>query len=239
MSEVHEGDTARFTYVAQVYKTGDHPSFVSWAKSGDMVVAVPADATIEVLERAKQECGATEGATGITCQLARFHAAAIDHEGMHDPATATHDGIGYRLTVRWPWNEWDRDAKAVGGEFPEVSGAGVPYPKPAADMCTLDDCVAAPRCSSGATVWHTRTPECGPQKSELRVFRSDGPEPPQDVKALLDAEDTTRMPYLLRIDDGWVWSSVLYEVQTDDDKPRPWSSRAVTAMSRELRELIP
>lgn len=29
-------------------------------------------------------------------------------------------------------------------------------------LCTLDECRAAPRCSSGATVWHDRTPECGP-----------------------------------------------------------------------------
>lgn len=29
------------------------------------------------------------------------------------------------------------------------------------DLCRRDDCPAAPRCSSGATVWHDRTPECG------------------------------------------------------------------------------
>jgi hypothetical protein len=29
------------------------------------------------------------------------------------------------------------------------------------ETCTRDDCPAATRCSSGATVWHDRTPECG------------------------------------------------------------------------------
>ena len=29
------------------------------------------------------------------------------------------------------------------------------------ETCTRDDCPAASRCSSGATVWHDRTPECG------------------------------------------------------------------------------
>lgn len=28
------------------------------------------------------------------------------------------------------------------------------------DLCTVDECLAAPRCSSGATVWHTRTDAC-------------------------------------------------------------------------------
>lgn len=30
------------------------------------------------------------------------------------------------------------------------------------DLCTVDDCPAGPRCSSGASVWHERTPECVP-----------------------------------------------------------------------------
>lgn len=28
------------------------------------------------------------------------------------------------------------------------------------DLCTVDECPAAPRCSSGATVWHTKTDAC-------------------------------------------------------------------------------
>lgn len=42
------------------------------------------------------------------------------------------------------------------------------------DMCRVDECPAAPRCSSGATVWHKRTPDCAPaetlsqQRGELR-----------------------------------------------------------------------
>lgn len=28
------------------------------------------------------------------------------------------------------------------------------------DLCTTDECPAAPRCSSGATVWHTKTTAC-------------------------------------------------------------------------------
>lgn len=67
-----KGDTARFTYVAEVYDMGDSPKFVKWAKSGDMVVAVPADASVEVLERAEPICDATEGATGITCRHLKF-----------------------------------------------------------------------------------------------------------------------------------------------------------------------
>jgi len=33
--------------------------------------------------------------------------------------------------------------------------------------CTTDECVNAPRCSSGATVWHDLTPECGSQSERL------------------------------------------------------------------------
>lgn len=28
------------------------------------------------------------------------------------------------------------------------------------DLCTVDECPAAPRCSSGATVWHRKTNAC-------------------------------------------------------------------------------
>jgi hypothetical protein len=121
----------------------------------------------DLTEPIRAFCEATEGATGITCQLPRFHGKEVDHEGAHDPATAGHDGIGYRLTVRWPWNEWDRDYAAVQGEeYPEISGAGVLYSPseslPGQDLCRQDECPAAPRCSSGATVWHTRTSQCTP-----------------------------------------------------------------------------
>jgi len=70
-------------------------------------------------EEAAKKCRATEGATGIECNLQRLHRFDEDHLGVHDPANAEHEGIGYRLIVRWPWNSWDRDyavvAQSIGG----------------------------------------------------------------------------------------------------------------------------
>lgn len=95
-------------------------------------------------------CNAMEGATGITCGLPRFHGPDVDHEGRHE-YQGDKDPVGYWMFVRWPWNEYDRDAEAVGAEvplpdwereiieqeaaakepveeYPGVSGAGVPHP---------------------------------------------------------------------------------------------------------------
>lgn len=58
-------------------------------------------------------CRATEVATGIGCSLPRGHALDVDHEGTHDPETASNDGVGYRLTVRWPWQQYDPDYSDV------------------------------------------------------------------------------------------------------------------------------
>jgi hypothetical protein len=63
--------------------------------------------------REPPHCRATEGATGVKCWLPRGHALDVDHEGTHDPETASNDGIGYRLTVRWPWQQYDPDYSDV------------------------------------------------------------------------------------------------------------------------------
>lgn len=145
------------------------------------VTAAEIDAWAEADEH--EQCRATEGATGIECGLPRRHALDVDHEGTHDPATSKHDGIGYRLTVRWPWCEWDRDAKAVGFEMP------------------LPD-------------WEMLAEESArQQKPEPRVFRSDGPEPPEDVQVLewLDFdEDFNACRYIKRI----LGTSVWHEAET-------------------------
>jgi hypothetical protein len=52
-------------------------------------------------------CGATEGATGVTCSLIRWHSLSVEHEGTASPEQEK--SVGTPLFVRWPWNEYDRD----------------------------------------------------------------------------------------------------------------------------------
>ena len=49
-------------------------------------------------------CKASEGATGIDCQLETGHQS--NHEGAHKSG-GEHDGIGYDLFVRWAYQPWD------------------------------------------------------------------------------------------------------------------------------------
>jgi hypothetical protein len=102
-------------------------------------VGIPDCATVQVLERAA--CGASEGMSGIACQLPKGHvlpdgSLRTVHEGTTTPEqTKT---AGYEIFVRWPVagttllnpavtaaevEQWQED-----DEYPEVSGAGVPYP---------------------------------------------------------------------------------------------------------------
>ncbi len=53
----------------------------------------------------KPRCKGSEGATGIDCRLDAGHQQ--DHEGQHAPGPGEHDGIGYPLFVRWPYEPWD------------------------------------------------------------------------------------------------------------------------------------
>ena len=49
-------------------------------------------------------CKASEGATGIDCELEAGHQG--EHEGTHKSG-GEHDGIGYDLFVRWPYQPWN------------------------------------------------------------------------------------------------------------------------------------
>ena len=195
---------------------GGFAGYLVWI--GETMVCLPPDATVKVLERAEQKCGATEGATGITCQLPRYHPPAVDHEGTHDPATAGHDGIGYRLTVRWPWNQWDRDFAAVGGE--------VPLPEWEREILEQE---AARHPVKDAPPLPAREP---------RVFSADGPEPPADVKAVTDRHH--HLPYLIRLGDGWCWSQDPKQVTGAGHSPwaSPWASAAAHAQNLDLREVV-
>lgn len=55
-----------------------------------------------------ERCKATEGATGISCHLQAGHLG--DHAGQHTPRTDGTDSVGYPLSVRWPYTDYDRDA---------------------------------------------------------------------------------------------------------------------------------
>lgn len=52
----------------------------------------------------KPRCKASEGCTGIDCALPAGHQG--EHEGTHK-AGGEHDGVGYDLFVRWPYQPWD------------------------------------------------------------------------------------------------------------------------------------
>jgi hypothetical protein len=139
-------------------------------------------------------CNAIEGATGINCGLPRLHAADVDHEGTHEPV-GDRDSVGYRLFVRWPWTEWDRDAAAV--------GADVPLPE-----------------------WEQELVEQEAARQQ-RVFRSDGPEPPQDVKTLEWIHyGASYARYLARNGDGWSWVNAPGCAPAFDDAPLSWSPAA-------------
>ena len=119
------GDLIRVTYEGRY---GVQPSGLEYL-SNPRVPDQPLfdGATVEVLERA--ECGASEGMSGIACQLPKGHvlpdgSLRTVHEGT---TTAEQTKVaGYEIFVRWPVDGKTLPASPL--EYPEVSGAGVPYP---------------------------------------------------------------------------------------------------------------
>jgi hypothetical protein len=198
------GDRVRITYEAE-YRNG-------WEAVGkDGTVTYPADATVEVLTPPR--CGAIEGLTGLECGLPKGHPLHEDHEATHDPETAEHDAVGYRLSVRWPWNDYDKDKPLPEWEMELLEREGA-APKPGARK---------PRPSSSPgwdyVAWKARQMAgqlSSPHGWEPRVFQADGPEPPEDVKALryLDGNPSDRWPYLIHTRSGWVWAPSLDEPTT-------------------------
>jgi hypothetical protein len=64
-------------------------------------------AEVDRLAHDPDRCGATEGATGVTCSLIRWHSLSVEHEGSASPEQEK--SVGTPLFVRWPWNEYDQD----------------------------------------------------------------------------------------------------------------------------------
>lgn len=71
------------------------------------------------------------------------------------------------LARRGPWREvpelpgqgWRASLYSIGSDPSPTPDTAAPVRR---DLCTVDECPAAPRCSSGATVWHYRTDGCAP-----------------------------------------------------------------------------
>lgn len=83
--------------------------------------AAPHSVTPPAQQMLRDECRATEGATGIECSLSPGH-----HEwysGRHTPRTDGTESLGYPLNVQWPRQEWDRCAPEA-----EVWRRGDPEP---------------------------------------------------------------------------------------------------------------
>lgn len=114
------GDKVRVTFEGVVSDLDDHGRVAVVRTDGETGRGgyVPVSASVVVL--APETCGATEGATGVACGLLRGHSLPIDHEGTHEPDDKA-DSVGYRLFVRWPWNQWDRDYAEVVLPRPEPS----------------------------------------------------------------------------------------------------------------------
>lgn len=76
---------------------------------------------------------------------------------------------------------------------------------------------------------HTREP---------RVFSSDDPEPPEDVKVLTDGDDD--MGFLVRHPDGWVWRDDPKFDPEDSCLAERWKTvtHPVRNVSPELREVL-
>jgi hypothetical protein len=117
-----------------------HVGKVPGSDNGSVSLPLSADnIVVEVL--APGWCGATEGATGITCGLVRWHSLSVDHEGTHEPAEEN-DSVGYPLFVRWPWNQWDKDYADL--VLPEATAREPRVfrsdgPEPPADVVALKD----------------------------------------------------------------------------------------------------
>lgn len=217
------GDRVRVTYDATVRKLDDHDR-VMWVqqKAFPADFGVPEDATVEVLERAVPVCRAAEGATGIDCQLPRHHPLDVDHEGTHEP----NESIDYPMFVRWPWQTYDPDYPADAGPAPMVLSA--PDGQHVAELLVAGRKSDAVGVLAGVGWPHDRAKvfveslpeyrtflnhrpvkdvELPDVDAEPRVFRSDGPEPPDDVTVLTDSSES--IPFLVRYGDHWRWTKNL------------------------------
>lgn len=132
--------------------------------------------SVEVIEPPR--CRASEGATGIQCDLPKGHGIDVDHEGTHDPETAKHDGVGYRLTVRWPWQQWD----------PDYSDVALPEQ----EMLAQEEARAQGPNGWEPRVWHSDGPEPAEHVKALRY---------------IDGKPDELLPFLVRTQSGWVWDA--------------------------------
>lgn len=74
-----------------------------------------------------------------------------------------------------------------------------------------------------------------------RVFKADGPEPPIDVRVLIDSNpdpEESSFAYLIRAGGGWCWSPSPELIAPDHGIAGPWSERADGAVGEGLREVL-
>lgn len=270
------GDTARFTYVATVHDMGDSPKFVKWAKQGDTLFAVPADATIEVLERADDPSQSLRGEIREIDGMAAVcygkdmwvYFSALRHGatggyGVYKDAqmigapvigVVPHSPAAEEFVPDWERELIEQESSARRSvRVPnEPHGPSVDARRKAADLINQGKPALAVGVINYDTHWPWDEAEryvksmseyqtylaAHGEKREPREFAADGPEPPAEVTVLVDRGDPSRMPYLLRSGDGWVWSSYADRIATDDTTPRPWSHRAVTAAHPFLLEVV-
>ena len=79
------------------------------------------------------------------------------------------------------------------------------------------------------------------ETTQPRVFKSDGPEPPADVRVLIDSKpdpEDSSFPYLIRNEGGWSWSPSPELIEPDVCPSGPWRSRAPGARGDSLREVV-
>jgi hypothetical protein len=180
------GDRVRITYEAE-YRS-------DWEAVGkDGTVIYPADAVVEVVEPADDPSKDPEGTyrrsdSGVVV-------ARLDEQ----------DESGVEWVVVFRCGATDRrmyDHREVTG-WPVI---GAVPGTPAAEAQRHD----MGYCGTCKVVHDEREPavQLSPHGWEPRVFQSDGPEPPEDVKALrwLDRDPGARWEYLIHTRSGWVWA---------------------------------
>jgi hypothetical protein len=228
-----KGDLARFTYVARVEGMGDHPKFVKWAKSGDMVIAVPADATIEILERADDP---SKDPIGTRREMAEDDESRADSSPLGPYAVRWTDTGGHP----WVWFRWDgpqllADDTVTGWRKVD------PMPgTPAAEAEQADtDRDSLPDWERDLVLaeYQKRQQEALPCPVTPRVFPSNKDEPPQDVQVLEWVRaKTTGAKFLHRNGEGWSWAASADASAEVDSYAMRWSSLAVLG---EFREVLP
>lgn len=72
--------------------------------------APPAAASADTTPDRDDECGATEGMTGIECD--RYPGHQDWHSGKHTPRTDGTESVGYPVRIQWPRMDYDRCASA-------------------------------------------------------------------------------------------------------------------------------